>query len=166
MILAICVVVDESKCLDIPIWEFSIILERAFGDADFGQTDFGHPYWTTLAKSDFGHPYFTEFGQADFGHPYFTEFGQADFGQIGCFSLTRRRRVGPRRVRPRRVGPRRVGPVPKGGGAQNFALFFPLPPTFSLLFCLSGCLLVDFWCCLKWWGPEMSTFGEPKRAHF
>ena len=25
MILAICVVVDESKCLDIPIWEFSII---------------------------------------------------------------------------------------------------------------------------------------------
>ena len=28
MILAICVVVDESKCLDIPIWEFSIILEH------------------------------------------------------------------------------------------------------------------------------------------
>ena len=28
MILAICVVVDESKCLDIPIWEFSIIWEH------------------------------------------------------------------------------------------------------------------------------------------
>ena len=28
MILAICVVVDESKCLDIPIWEISIILEH------------------------------------------------------------------------------------------------------------------------------------------
>ena len=28
MILAICVVVDETKCLDIPIWEFSIILEH------------------------------------------------------------------------------------------------------------------------------------------
>ena len=28
MILAICVVVDESKCLDIPILEFSIILEH------------------------------------------------------------------------------------------------------------------------------------------
>ena len=28
MILAICVVVDESKCLDIPIWEFSIICEH------------------------------------------------------------------------------------------------------------------------------------------
>ena len=26
MILAICVVVDESKCLDTPIWEFSIII--------------------------------------------------------------------------------------------------------------------------------------------
>ena len=26
MILAICVVVDGSKCLDVPIWEFSIIL--------------------------------------------------------------------------------------------------------------------------------------------
>ena len=28
MILAICVVVDESKCLDIPIWELSIIFEH------------------------------------------------------------------------------------------------------------------------------------------
>ena len=28
MILAICVVVDESKCLDTPIWEFSIICEH------------------------------------------------------------------------------------------------------------------------------------------
>ena len=28
MILAICVVVDESKCLDVPIWEFSIICEH------------------------------------------------------------------------------------------------------------------------------------------
>ena len=28
MILAICVVVDESKCLDTPIWEFSIVCEH------------------------------------------------------------------------------------------------------------------------------------------
>ena len=28
MIQAICVVVDESICLDIPIWELSIILEH------------------------------------------------------------------------------------------------------------------------------------------
>ena len=28
MIWAICALVDVSKCLDIPIWEFSIILEH------------------------------------------------------------------------------------------------------------------------------------------
>ena len=28
MMLAVCVVVDESKCMDIPIWEFSIICEH------------------------------------------------------------------------------------------------------------------------------------------
>ena len=28
MILAICVVVDESKCLDTPIWDFLVILEH------------------------------------------------------------------------------------------------------------------------------------------
>ena len=28
MILAICVVVVESKCLDTPVWEFSIICEH------------------------------------------------------------------------------------------------------------------------------------------
>ena len=28
MILAISVVVDESKCLDIPIWELSVILKH------------------------------------------------------------------------------------------------------------------------------------------
>ena len=28
MILAICAVLNESKCLDIPSWEFSIILEH------------------------------------------------------------------------------------------------------------------------------------------
>ena len=28
MIWAICVVVDESKCLDTPIWEFSIFFEH------------------------------------------------------------------------------------------------------------------------------------------
>ena len=28
MILAICVVVDESRCLDTPIWEFSITCEH------------------------------------------------------------------------------------------------------------------------------------------
>ena len=49
----------------------------------------------------------------------------------------------------RRVGPRRVG-------AQNLALFFPLPLPGSV--CLFGCLLVEFWC-LKRPGPQMCPFG-------
>ena len=85
------------------------------------------------------------------------------------------------------------GGTPKGGapkgGAQNFALFFfsPLPPPFSLFFSVSGCLLVEFWWCLKRRSPHMCAFGvlwllcealaapkppgfhmtvrEPKRAH-
>ena len=43
--------------------------------------------------------------------------------------------------------------------AQNFALFFPLPPPFLLFLSLSGCLLVDFWWCLKRRDRPMSTFG-------
>ena len=45
------------------------------------------------------------------------------------------------RTNTRRVGPRRWR-------AQNFA-FFPFPATVSLFLCLSGCLLVEFWLCLK-----------------
>ena len=37
-------------------------------ETDFGQTDFGHPYFPTLAKSDFG--------QTDFGQKNLTDFGQ------------------------------------------------------------------------------------------
>ena len=39
-------------------------------ETDFGQSDFGHPHWPTLANSDFG--------QTDFGQ---TDFGQTDFGE-------------------------------------------------------------------------------------
>ena len=49
--------------------------------------------------------------------------------------------------------------------AQNFTLFYPLPPQNSFLSSLSGCLLVEFWWCLKCRGPEMCTFGLSKRAH-
>ena len=86
--------------------------------------------------------------------------------------------VGPRRGRPRRVG------------AQNFVLFFRLPPQFSFILPSLGCLLVEFWWFLKRRGPEMfgvlglhlwpfsllspalgplglhTTTPEPKRAHF
>ena len=55
---------------------------------------------------------------------------------------------------------------PEGWGAQNFA-FFPLPPPFrSFCVSLSGCLLVEFRWFFEATGPEMCTFGEPKRAHF
>ena len=44
--------------------------------------------------------------------------------------------------------------APKGGGpegwrARNFALFFPLPPQNSFSLPSLGCLLVEFWWCLK-----------------
>ena len=73
----------------------------------------------------------------------------------------------------------------------NFLFFFPFPITVSLFLGLSGCLLVEFWCCLKRRSPQMCTFGvlglscetpaaptrpgrrgshttarEPKRTHF
>ena len=76
--------------------------------------------------------------------------------------------VGARTVKPRRVeapkggapkgGPRRVE-APEGWVAQNFALFFLSPATIFVLSSLSGCLLVEFWLCLKRRGPEMCTFG-------
>ena len=32
-----------------------------WAETDFGQTDFGHPYFPTLAKSDFGQKNLTDF---------------------------------------------------------------------------------------------------------
>ena len=63
----------------------------------------------------------------------------------------------PEKWGPRRVGPRRVGP--RVWGAKNSAFFFSSPATISLFFCLSGCLLVEFWWCLKRRDPQMCTFG-------
>ena len=59
-------------------------------------------------------------------------------------------------------GARRVmRPIGEGarmvGGPQFRAFFFLLPPPCSL-FCFSGRLLVEFWWCLKCWGPQMCTF--------
>ena len=63
------------------------------------------------------------------------------------------------RVGARRGGsqnPEKVGPE---GWAQNFALFFPLPPPISFfLLSLEG-LLVEFWWCLKRRGAQMCAFG-------
>ena len=60
-------------------------------------------------------------------------------------------------------GPPAAGPplhwTPLRRTAQNFALFFPSPATISLFLCLSGCLLVEFWWCLKCQSPHMCAFG-------
>ena len=75
---------------------------------------------------------------------------------------------------------RRVGAVPKGGGgpegwgprrvgAQNFALFFPLPPQFSFFFSLFGGLRrgggTQGWG-TEGWGPEEGGRGRvgPRRV--
>ena len=51
--------------------------------------------------------------------------------------------------------PTRPHPPPDRRTAQNFALFFPLPPPFS--FSLSRGLLVEFWCCLKRRDPQINV---------
>ena len=87
---------------------------------------------------------------------------------------------GPRRVgsskcgAPKLWGPEVVGPRscegpklwgPEGWGPERWEpkisrfFFFPLPPQFFVLFCLSGCLLVEFWWCLKRRCAQMCTFG-------
>ena len=43
-------------------------MHERLADADFGQTDFGHPYLTDFGKSDKG--------QTDFGQTNLTDFGQ------------------------------------------------------------------------------------------
>ena len=41
------------------------------------------------------------------------------------------------------------GGAPKGGEPKISRFFFPLPPQNSFFSSLSGCLLVEFWWCLK-----------------
>ena len=74
-------------------------------------------------------------------------------------------KVGPQRVRPRRVGAqtcKRWGP--KGAGAQNFALFCPLPPqcSFFLLSLRGPC--VDFFGVFE--GPERTPKERRKNENF
>ena len=48
---------------------------------------------------------------------------------------------------------------PEGWEAQNFALFFPLPPQFCFFLLSFLGPFVEFWWCLQHRGPEMCTFG-------
>ena len=97
----------------------------------------------------------TDFGQSIFGHfgtcP--SMFGQSNFGQSN---------LGQKKIRPRRMLPRRVGP--EGWEPKFSRFFFPSPATCSLFLSLSGCLLVEFWWCLKRQNPRMCTFVWSSRA--
>ena len=53
-----------------------------------------------------------------------------------------RKKCGGRERERRRVGARTVGP--RRGGGQHFALFFPLPPPFSLFFLSLGVFSWNF----------------------
>ena len=50
------------------------------------------------------------------------------------------------------------GGAPKGGGAK-ISRFFPSPAPIFALFVSLGCLLVEFWWCLKHRNPQMCTLG-------
>ena len=68
--------------------------------------------------------------------------------------------LGPKEWGPQRVG----GQKPRKNGCNEgwepkISRFFPSAATISLFVCLSWCLLVEFWWCLKRRGPEMCTFG-------
>ena len=112
----------------------------------FWQSSFDH-FWPIhfLASPIFGH----------------RVLGPADFGQIRswpihfwtwCKSWLQRVGPKPRKNRAPKSGTAKGG-APKGGarngGRPKMSRFFlPLPPPFSLFFCPSGCLLVEFWWCL------------------
>ena len=59
--------------------------------------------------------------------------------------------------KPRKIGPEGWGP--EGWGGPKFHVF-SLPPQFSFFLPSLGCLLVEFWWCLKRWDPQMCTFGN------
>ena len=59
---------------------------------------------------------------------------------------------------PPSAGQPSVGP-PSAGLPQMSLFFFSLSRPFALCLSLSGCLLVEFWWCLKRRGAQMCTFG-------
>ena len=71
---------DHRSIPPVPSWVHNQVQEALSADADFGQSDFGHPYWPTLANSDFGQKHLT-----DFDHPDLTDFGQTDLIGVSVF---------------------------------------------------------------------------------
>ena len=129
----------------------------------------------TLGRPDVGQTILTDFGQpylTDFGHPYLTDFGQTNCGPNWCFSLVaffqkKRKEQQDLSGSPPSGSHLRVfvlpcfifHAAPKGGGAQNFALFFRLPPQCSFFLLSLWGPSVEFWWCLKRRGLQMCTFG-------
>ena len=152
-------------------------------DPHLANTTFGHPQLASFGQSylaEFGQFCLTEFGQTAFGQFFFV-------GLVGGLSGGRVRRwegrvLGARRVRgpkfraffslPPEISPGRSSvhvwtlwlscetPAASDRPSQDrpkFCSFFPLAPQFTLFVSLSGCLLVEFWCCLKRRGALNTT---------
>ena len=86
--------------------------------------------------------------------PILAQIGVSVFGEL--------RRVGPSKggaQTQKKSGAEGWGVdgAPKGEGPK-ISRFFSSPATISLFLCLSGCLLVEFWWCLKRRGAQMCTF--------
>ena len=127
-----------------------------------------------------------DFGQFRLRPAFFFEFGQFrfrpiwisanfDFGQFLDVEFLDHKGWGPEGWRPK---PGKSG-VPKGGapeggapegggegwGAQNFTLFFFLPPQFSFFSPSLFGLFVEFWWCLKCRGAQMCIFSYTPEPH-
>ena len=88
------------------------------------------------------------------------QFGPIHFGPIDFWIW--RVMVVPQTVVP---NPRKnrapKGGAPKGGRPKISRFVFPpLPPQFSLILSLSGCLLVEFWWCLKRSFPSIHVWSS------
>ena len=140
-------------------------------ETDFGQTDFGHPYLTDFGQSDFGHPYLAKKNDR-LWQPSFTEFDQNLCGRLwpklvfqsfGLLFLKKIKQNNKMQKKTQKNTPKGApktqkngaakggaskGEAWKGGGPKN-SLFFSSPAPVSFFFCLSGCLLVEFWWCFR-----------------
>ena len=122
-------------------------------ETDFGQTDFGQFYCFSIFL------FFKKKDRATKKH------GRTSTLSEGCRPKGGAPKGGPE---PRKGGAPKGGApkgrapkggAPKGGGPKISRFFFPFPATISLFLCLSGCLLVEFWWCLKRRSPSMCACG-------
>ena len=113
-------------------------LMPTFGQTDFGETKINR-LWPTLIDRLW----------PKFGWPTLAKPTLAKKLVFQSFGLPFQKKKKQNNKMKKKHGRTNTLRGPEGWGAQNFALFFPSPATISLFLCLSGCLLVDFWWCLK-----------------